>query len=56
MMPLIIKLRDLETLTYFAKQPTFYFTKKDFSSFFSQCVDEKWVQGLKTLLASPAAH
>jgi len=46
----------LQALEYVLKQEGFVLTKQDFNSFVSQALYNRWVNGLKAFLASPAVH
>ena len=55
-MPLILKGKDNDILSFLLKTDGFVFTSSDFSSFISQAIYERWTQGLRTFLYSNAVQ
>lgn len=54
-MPILAKVKDVEALSFLARQDGFVFTAQDLNSFISMALSEKWLQGVKTFLTSPSA-
>lgn len=54
-MPILAKVKDVEALSFLARQDGFVFTAQDLNSFINMALSEKWLQGVKTFLASPSA-
>ena len=55
MMPLLLKIKDIEALNVVVKQPGFVFSKVDLNSFVTYAFNDRWIQGLKAFLTSAAA-
>lgn len=55
-MPILLKIKDVDSLNFLLKQPGFFFHTQDFNSFVTYAFEEKWLPGLKHFLASPSAH
>jgi hypothetical protein len=54
--PLLIKEKDLETLSFLLEKQYCIFSPSDLKSFLLYALGEKWISGLKVFLASQAAH
>ena len=55
-LPVLLKVKDSEILTYLLKQPSFMMTSQDFNSFVVYAQNENWLQGLKAFLSSRSVH
>lgn len=50
-----MKVKDVEALSFLARQDAFVITQQDLTSFVSMALNEKWLAGVKTFLNSPTA-
>ena len=52
MMPVLLKIKDTDMLTFLLKQGGFVFGSGDLHSFVSYALNERWLQGLKVFLTA----
>ena len=50
LLPICLKIKDLDTLTYILRQPGLYFTPQDMQSFITYAIEDQWIAGLKVFL------
>ncbi len=54
-LPILIKVKDVEALSFLTRQDGFVITQQDLISFISMALNEKWLAGAKTFLNSSTA-
>lgn len=55
LLPVILKVKDTDSLTFLMKQPGFFFTSQDMNSFIKYAFGDNWLAGLKAFLVSKSA-
>lgn len=51
-LPILLKIRDIEALSFLSRQDGFVINQDDYVSFLRLALAERWIQGLKTFLLS----
>ena len=54
--PILLKIKDAELLTFLLKQEGFSFTTQDMNSFVEYAFNDRWLAGLKSFYTSPTTH
>ena len=55
-LPICLKIKDLDTLSFLLRQPGLHFSSQDLNSFITYAIEDQWITGLKTFMQSSAAH